>query len=120
MNVTRSRWFPPLALVLLVLLLSGACGDEENRFLVSIQMSPSSATVLAPGEPVQFVATGFFSKGPNADLTSSATWSSSEVTVATVNSSGLVSTLACGTTVIRAIQSNIVGQAAVTVCPGSP
>jgi hypothetical protein len=120
MNVTRSGWFHLLALVLLVLLLSGACGDDENRFLVSIQLSPTSATIddVPPNNTVQFLATGFFSKGPNADLTSTATWSSSQVAVATVSSSGLVTAVpgACDSTVIRAVQDNIVATATVSVC----
>lgn len=119
MNVTRSRWFHLLSLVLMVLLLNGACGDE-NRFLLSIQLSPTGATIddVAPNNTVQFLATGIYSKGSNADLTSTATWSSSQTAVATVNSSGLVTAVpgACDSTVIRAVQDNIVATATVSVC----
>jgi hypothetical protein len=60
--------------------------------LNSIAVAPQNSTVLAGGS-VQLTATAAYSYGPSQDLTASATWTSSDVTVATV-SGGLVTCVA--------------------------
>ena len=62
--------------------------------LVSIAITPGSVSVPA-GTPWQFTATGTYTDGTTGDLTGSATWSSSDNTVATV-SAGLASSLKQG------------------------
>jgi hypothetical protein len=61
------------------------------RALNSISITPSGATLAVSGGIQQFTAAGVFSDGTNEDLTSTATWASSNAAAATVNSQGLVS-----------------------------
>lgn len=81
--------------------------------LQSIAVSPASASV-AKGLTSSFTATGHYSDGSTQDLTGSATWSSSNVAVATV--AGPVATGAgVGTTSISAVHGGKSGQASLTV-----
>jgi len=61
------------------------------RALNSISITPSGATLAVSGGIQQFTAAGVFSDGTNEDLTSTATWASSNAAAATVNSQGMVS-----------------------------
>ncbi len=86
--------------------------------LNSITVTPPGP-IIARGTTVQLTATGQFSDGSTQDLTSSVTWSSSLVSVATVSNSsgshGLVTGVAPGTTTISATLSGISGATPVTV-----
>ena len=73
----------------------------SSATLVSISVTPSSALV-APGSGQQFTATGTFSDGSRQNITQSVTWSSSDNTVATVNSSGTAIGQLAGTVTITA------------------
>src|SRR5215469_14667489 len=68
--------------------------------VVSLAVTPSNFTAPT-GQNVQFTATGTFSNGTSQNLTTSATWSSSNTAVATISnaagSQGLASTLVAGT-----------------------
>ena len=81
--------------------VSGTDTLTVKALLQSISVSP-----LCPGVQVtktqQLTATGFFNDGTSQDLTSSATWSSSDNTKATVNSSGLASGLSAGAATLTA------------------
>ena len=56
----------------------------------------------------------------NNDLTSTATWSSSNTAIATVSTTGLATVVACGTTTITAEYQAVVGQTQLTVqCTGN-
>ena len=71
--------------------------------LTSITIIPSSQTVTSVGETTQFKAIGNYSNGaPTQDLTAQATWLSSDVTVATINSTGLATAVSGGSTTIEA------------------
>nr|WP_277751220.1 Ig-like domain-containing protein [Granulicella sibirica] len=67
--------------------------------LVSIAFSPATPSVAA-GTTAQVTTTGNFSDGSTQDLSGSATYSSSDPTVATVSATGLVSGVAPGTSVV--------------------
>jgi len=69
--------------------------------LVSISVAPNHYQI-APNGSVQFIATGNYSDGSTQNLTSVATWGSTNPAVATVNSSGLVSGVALGNTSVTA------------------
>lgn len=86
-----------------------------NQTLQSIAVLPSNPTVPQIGQTTQFAALGTLVQGGQTDLTSIAAWSSSNTQVATVNSSGLVTALSCGTSTISAESQNIVGTALLTV-----
>ncbi|AGC45330.1 hypothetical protein MYSTI_04029 [Myxococcus stipitatus DSM 14675] len=63
--------------------------------LKSIQVTPATASV-AIGATRQFTAKGTYDNGSVADVTNTATWSTSESTVATVNATGLGTGVATG------------------------
>src|SRR5205823_2639276 len=69
--------------------------------LSSIVVSPSAST-LPVNTAQQFTAIGNYSDGSSADLTSGVTWTSSSPSVATINSSGVATTVAAGQTTITA------------------
>ena len=74
-------------------------GGVPPHELQSITITPSSQTVTAADQTVQFIAIGTFSTAPTTqDLTQSATWSSSSPAVATIVSRGLQGGLATGKT----------------------
>lgn len=69
--------------------------------IVSIAVTPVGLT-LGIGINQQFVATATYSDGSSADLTSAVTWGTSASSVATINGSGLTTTVAAGQTTITA------------------
>jgi len=82
--------------------------------LTSITITP--ARPKAPlGATQQFTATGAYSDGATADLTNTVTWSSSKVKVATINASGLLSSVAQGKTTITAKSGSVSASTTVTV-----
>jgi uncharacterized protein YjdB len=84
--------------------------------LTSISVTPSPASVAA-GNTQQFTATGNYSNGTTQNLTTTATWTSSNLSVATVASGGLSTAIAQGTTTITASSGTISGSATLTVTP---
>ena len=74
--------------------------------LQSINVSASSSSI-AKGTTVQFTAKGTFSDGSSQDLTNTATWTSSNPTIANINSAGLATASAIGSTNISAAQNGI-------------
>ena len=69
--------------------------------LVSITVTPADPSVPL-GTPQQFSVTGTFSDSTTQDLTTSATWSSSATSVATISNSGMATPVAAGATTITA------------------
>ena len=74
--------------------------------LTSISVTPTSASI-EEGQTQQFTATGTFSDSSTADLTSSATWASSNEPVATIDASGLATGVSAGTSNITATQDGV-------------
>ncbi len=101
------------------LLVVGSC---SNKHLVSIAVTPQTASVTQIGQTTQFIATGTTndSKTPPENLTSSVTWSSSTPSVATISSAGLATATGCGTTTITALDGSVTGETTFTVtCSGT-
>ncbi|HEY0703080.1 MAG TPA: Ig-like domain-containing protein [Candidatus Acidoferrales bacterium] len=73
----------------------------QQATLNSISISPSNPSV-APQTTQQFTATGNYADGSMQDITSSVVWASSNTNTATINSAGLATALASGTTAISA------------------
>src|SRR6202012_1740451 len=71
------------------------------------------------GARQQFTATGNYSDGSHQDLTNSATWTSSQTSVATISSTGLATGVAAGTTVIQAASGSVRGTTNLTVTAGA-
>ena len=86
----------------------------NNSGLVSIAVTPTNPSIAA-GNQQEFTATGTYSDGSHQDLTSSATWTSTVPTVATINSSGLATGVAIGSSTIQAASGSINGSTGLTV-----
>ena len=82
--------------------------------LVSLAVTPANST-MAIGTSKQFTATGTFSDTSTQDLTASVLWSSSKVTVATINNQGLASSVALGSAAITATWGVVSGSTGLTV-----
>jgi len=103
---------------------SGETGlTVTDATLESIAVTPSNPTIIE-GEELQFSATGTFSDGTTQDLTTTATWLSSDIGVAlisnVISSQGLVTSVFEGTTTITAEVGNVSGTATLTVAIATP
>lgn len=116
----------PVLFALPVLLATAACGGGDATGLISPDGEPSlgatvrvtvnCATPLKPGNQVQCTAYGYDSN--NVFTSSSAgSWASSNTSVATVSSGGLVTAVATGTANISAVVDGITGSKAIAVKP---
>lgn len=85
--------------------LLGGCGGGGTH-LTGIQIYPVTPVVLA-GSQIQFSITGFYSDGTQQTIPlSQGTWSSSNISVATVNPKGTAAALSPGSTTITVTSSN--------------
>jgi len=82
--------------------------------LQSIAISPQNPTIDF-GQTQPFTATGTFSDNSTSDITNEVAWASNDQNVATINSAGLATAIAAGTTTISATQGNISNQTNLTV-----
>ncbi len=87
--------------------------------LVSIAITPANPTIVA-GNTRQFTATGTYSDSSTQNLTSQVTWNSSSTTTATINTNGLATGVAAGTTTISATLGGVSGNTLLTVQPAPP
>jgi hypothetical protein len=97
---------------------AGLTGVGVPPTLTSIGVTPSNATVVI-GTPLQFTAVGTFSNGNSQNLTSTATWSSSNTNVATVSTTGLVSGVTTGTITLSAQSGSVIGSVSVSIVGSS-
>ncbi len=84
--------------------------------IVSIAVTPEGLT-LPIGIKQQFVATATYSDGTSLDLATGVTWSSSSTAVATIDNSGLATTVAAGSTTITATVGAFTDTTILTVVP---
>jgi hypothetical protein len=75
--------------------------------LTSITIAPTSPAHLKVGITQQFSATGHYSNGSNATITSSVTWVSSDNGVASISVGGLATGVSAGTTLISTNMSGV-------------
>ena len=91
-------------------------GGGGTSILEAINLYPSSPTIPQIGQTNQFIALGVYSPATvNNDLSSVATWASSDTSIATINSTGLATAVSCGTTTITAQYLGILSQTQLTV-----
>jgi len=107
-----------LVSITFLLLLSGCSGSSGNipatALLQSISVTPANQSTPTGGA-VQFTAIATYGGGTKVDISSTAIWSSTSTTIATVNASGLASGLSAGTTTITATSGTISGSNSLTV-----
>lgn len=90
--------------------------DVTAPVLVSLDITPTTATLPQGGLTAQFSATGRLSDGTDADYTTLVTWSSDLPGFATINSTtGLATTVANGTATITAVNGDVEGSASLEV-----
>lgn len=115
---TRIRWLGPF---ILLTLAAGACsgdnGQSSSSTAPTITVSNIAVSGVAPtvGAAVQFTAMATLSSGATQDLTSQATWQSSNAAVAAVSSTGIVNGVAAGDAVVRATYQTFTGTKTITV-----
>ena len=98
-----------LFFLLTVLALSTGCGGgvfNNNASITSIAVTPASPSIAA-GVTQQFSAMATYSNGTTADVTSSATWTSSTASVASISSGGMATAVAAGSSTITASLSGV-------------
>lgn len=100
--------------IVLLLLLCG-CPNffTSGDAIATLTVSPT-AIVSATGQTITMTASGTTVNGATKDVTSSANWSSSNASVATV-SGGKVTTVGAGTATITATQDNGSASTAITI-----
>ena len=134
------RYWPALVLVtaLAVATVMGACSSTPTTApttiiapttapatttapaptLSSIAVIPATPANLAVGSTQQFTASGIYSGGSSANITSQVTWTSSNATVATISTIGLATGVASGSANITASASGVTSPAVtLTVAP---
>jgi len=84
----------------------------------SIAVLPASATIPA-GTTQQFTATGTFTDSTTQDLTTVATWTSSDGTIANISNTGLAGAVAVGSSTMTASVGSISGSGALNVGPAT-
>jgi sugar lactone lactonase YvrE len=84
--------------------------------LQSIDARPSNASIFT-GQSQQYVALGHFSDGSAQNISDTARWSSSNVSIATINSGGSAKGVGVGTITITATRGGVSGTASLTVNP---
>jgi hypothetical protein len=92
----------------------GSNGGNGNGATVT-SLAITGALAVAEGATSQLTATATMSNGTTQDVSSQATWTSSNTDVATVSGTGLLTALMAGTTDINAVYSGRSARVTVTV-----
>jgi uncharacterized protein YjdB len=92
---------------------SGGFGTSPAG-VTSIQVSPSAISI-GMGAQQQFHATAHLSDGTSQDITSSATWSSSDSNIASINAAGIATGSGSGTVTIKAQSGSMTSSGSLTV-----
>ena len=87
--------------------------------LTSIEVTPETASIVIEGTQ-QFTATGTYSDYSTADLTTEVTWTSSNLDVATITTSGLATGVSKGTVTITAASNGLTDIATLKVVTEAP
>lgn len=107
------------AFLFLLTLMAGCGGGGDTAASSGVTLKSIAITPANPSMPAsltnQFTATGTYSDGTSTDITSSVIWSSGDTSVATIDSSGLASGVAAGTSAITATSGSISGSATLTI-----
>ena len=91
----------------------GGGGGSSPAVISSIVVSPIKGSVIITMTQ-QFTATAIFTDGTKKDVTGSATWASSDPTIATVDAGGIVHGVSSGTTTLSASSNQTTGTTSVT------
>lgn len=103
--------------------ITGTTGLEVTAAVITtIQVTPANSE-LAKGLTRQFIATALLSDGSNMNITTTATWASSDMTRVAISnadgSRGLATALLTGPVTISATQSGVTGTTGLEVTPAA-
>jgi uncharacterized protein YjdB len=98
----------------IVIGVSGCKGFFIGPTLSTVAVTPSTPSI-AIGKTQQMTATGTYDNSSTDNITDSASWASSDASIATVSSTGLVTGVAQGSATISATLDGISGSTTVTV-----
>jgi len=102
------------AFVVLAGCSSSGGNSSGGPTLQSISVTAVSLTI-AKGQTMQFKATATFSDGSTQDVTGTVTWTSMDLTVATISAGGVAKAVGVGMATIQAKQGTVPGTADLTV-----
>ena len=88
--------------------------NAATKAVTSVAVSPPTASIPA-GAAQQFTAMATYSDGSTGDVSSTATWSSSTVSAATINAAGLATGVAAGSATVTASVGSVSATATLTV-----
>jgi uncharacterized protein YjdB len=126
-GISASSFAVPLGVLALILCGVVGCGGSQSGTqtpptqtpsqpsVVGISVSVGGQSTLPVGETAQLAATATLNNGSTEKVSGTTTWSSSNSTVATVSSSGVVTAVAVGPASISASVSGVSGSAAMTI-----
>ncbi len=113
----QSRKFQLLAgsiALLMVAMGIGCTGFFVNPTLSTLTVGPTTPT-FQQGSTLQMAATGTFNDGTTQDLTNKAFWSTSDSTIASITTTGLVTGASPGTATITAASGTVSGSTTITI-----
>lgn len=106
------------AVLLIVTFGAGCTGFFVNPTLTSVTIGPPTPTIQQ-GNTLQMTATGTFNDGTTKTLSSNLFWSSSDQTVASISTTGLVTAVSVGTAQLSAASGTVTGTTTLTVSLGN-
>jgi uncharacterized protein YjdB len=112
----RARRARSIAIAALLAAFTAGCGSSATS-PTTISSIAVTGTAPALGATSQFTASATLMDGTTQDVTTLATWSSSNSTAASVSSSGLVAGIAADTVTIQATYQSVTGSDQITVSP---
>ena len=92
----------------------GSSSTPGSPTISSVQVAPATMSIGISAKQ-QFKATAHFSDGTTQDVTSTAKWSSSDSTVASINAAGVATGSSLGSATITAVSSSVQGSASLKV-----
>jgi hypothetical protein len=125
-NLSSSGFVTATATGSMTITASGLGFNAQTTLSVAPATPTLNSVVLSPADPLlavglvqQFHALAVYSDGSSSDVTSSAVWSSSPSSVASISSTGLLAAAAQGTATVQAQFSGLSGGTSVVVGGGS-
>jgi YVTN family beta-propeller protein len=97
---------------------SSGSNTQHSKAVVSIQIAPSNPSIVL-GSQQQFTATAVFDDASQQDVTSSAKWTSSELSKAGINNSGIATSVDIGRPQITATYGSFTASTRLTIVIGS-
>ena len=106
-----------IAFVLMTTMGALACGNDSTTPSPTVASIAVTGTAPAVGATSQFTAMAIMTNGSAQDVTTTATWTTSNTADATVSAAGLVTGVGAGNVTVQATYQSVVGAEQITVNP---